>query len=202
MNFISSTASKSNLRLEMKKRFNSSDPLGRQSYSAELCGELKRLIVGQGIGRVAAFYPMKDEVDIWPLLESLTGDGVRVYLPHVISGEEFELREYTGKASLVVGRFGIPEPQGASYDGPLDLVLVPGVAFDTEGNRLGRGRGYYDRFLRKIKKEIPGVKILGICFPYQISEEIPLGNGDEKVDSVILASSTSGPRSTQGIDQQ
>ena len=93
-----------------------------------------------------------------------------------------ELRRYTGRQDLTVGAYQIEEPTGelfTEYE-QIELTLVPGVSFDREGNRLGRGKGYYDRLLPKLSSYN-----VGICFGFQISEKIPCESFDRKMDAVL-----------------
>ena len=99
----------------------------------------------------------------------------------VVKGDELELRYYTGKQDLQKGSYNIEEPQGellTNYD-KIDLAIIPGVAFDSQGNRLGRGKGYYDRLL----KQLNAYKI-GICFHFQICTHIPTETFDKPMDEV------------------
>ena len=79
--------------------------------------------------------------------------------------------------------FGILEPVGELYTDydSIDMIVVPGVAFDRQGNRLGRGRGYYD----KILKETRAAKKVGICFDFQFVEEVPVDELDVRMDLVV-----------------
>ncbi len=84
-----------------------------------------------------------------------------------------------------IGKFGIREPKIIKkfYKSDLDLIICPGVAFDTKGNRIGFGRGYYDKFLKDIQGEIP---IIGIAFDLQITKEyIPVSYTDVPMDIII-----------------
>jgi 5-formyltetrahydrofolate cyclo-ligase len=89
-------------------------------------------------------------------------------------------------AKVQKGPYGICEPAVKKYVKleDLDLVIVPGVAFDKEGNRLGRGRGCYDRFLKKIPFDIPSI---GLAFDFQILPRIPATATDIKIGEVIFA---------------
>lgn len=91
---------------------------------------------------------------------------------------------FKGMESLQPGEaFGILEPVGELYTDydAIDLIVVPGVAFDRHGNRLGRGRGYYD----KILKETHVARKVGICFGFQFVEEVPVDELDVRMDLVI-----------------
>lgn len=89
------------------------------------------------------------------------------------------------------GPFGIREPRDDSpavdpvaAPGPL-IVLVPGMAFDGRGGRLGRGKGYYDRFLRSLRSARQDVLAVGLCMEAQLVEEVPSGSEDERVDGIL-----------------
>lgn len=138
---------------------------------------------------VVAYYPLPDEVDIRPLLDDLVAAGKTVFLPKVTDDTTMELRRYTGQQDLREGAYHIMEPVGedilgdssvAQIIGTDPVVLVPGMAFDSSGHRLGRGRGYYDRFLIAH----PCV-IIGVCFDFQKVPEVPTDEHDVPVDEVI-----------------
>lgn len=138
-----------------------------------------------------AYWPLMDEVDIRPLTEQLVGQGRTVVLPKVTGDETMELRCYTGPGDLKEGAFHIMEPTGelfTDYD-RIDAVLVPGMAFDAAGHRLGRGKGYYDRFLSELKGSILRTalppRIIGVCFPFQRVAKVPTEEHDVMMDEVI-----------------
>ena len=134
---------------------------------------------------IVAYYSLPDEVDTHRLIDDLLADGKTVYLPKVISDEEMVLCRYTGADSLREGAFGIMEPVGAPIPAEevIDVVLVPGMAFDASGNRLGRGKGYYDRFLKTLATPRP--HLIGVCFDFQKVEVVPTTSCDVKVDVVV-----------------
>ena len=94
-----------------------------------------------------AYWPLPDEVDIRPLIKHLVAEGCTVLLPKVLDDERMELRRYASEADLAEGAFHIMEPVGEPYneDDQIQVALVPGMAFDAAGHRLGRGRGYCGR---------------------------------------------------------
>lgn len=109
--------------------------------------------------------------------------GKTVLLPVVINDTDMELHRYTGPQDLQDGFFNIMEPVGEVFDeyDSIDVAVVPGMSFDTRGNRLGRGKGYYDRFLPKLKNAYK----IGVCFDFQKMPGIPTEENDVKVDIVI-----------------
>ena len=104
-----------------------------------------------------------------------------IILNHPCFGNDIIPVEYGKDTDFAVGDFNILEPQNEPYTGNFDLIVVHGVAFDRQGNRLGRGKGYYDRFLCQHLK----VKRIGICFDFQLVDSIPTEPFDIRMDEVI-----------------
>ena len=131
---------------------------------------------------VMAYYSLPDEVCTHQLIDDLVAEGKTVLLPKVLDDERMELRRYTGPQDLREGAFHIMEPVGAPFTEflQIDVALIPGMAFDAQGHRLGRGKGYYDRLLTSV-----GCKTLGVCFDFQKVREVPIGEHDVPVDEVI-----------------
>lgn len=132
-------------------------------------------------GTVLLYYSLPDEVHTHAFIERWK-DRKRLILPVVIGPTELELRCYTGKQDLAKGKFGIEEPIGKAFTAfqEIDLAIIPGVGFDKQGNRLGRGKGYYDRIL----PEIQAPKI-GICYHFQLFDTIPTNQYDQPMNEVI-----------------
>ena len=126
---------------------------------------------------------LPDEVQINPLFDGLIAQGKTILLPRVVSDTDMELRLYTGADSLQPGAFGIMEPTGPLHTdyAAIDVAVIPGMAFDADGHRLGRGKGYYDRFLPLI----PRAYKIGLCFPWQLVDEVPSDAHDIMMDGVI-----------------
>lgn len=132
---------------------------------------------------ILMYYPLPDEVDVRPLLQELEKQGKTLLLPKVVSNTEMTLHRYEGESSLCIGSYNIMEPIGREYESieMIDLAIVPGMAFDKEGNRLGRGKGYYDRFLSRARN----IYKVGVCFPFQLVESVPSDDNDIKMNDVI-----------------
>ena len=128
---------------------------------------------------------LPDEVATQPLIDELAAAGKTVLLPRVTGAASMELRRYTGRGDLCPGAFGIMEPPGTVFtdSAAIDVAAVPGMAFDRHGHRLGRGRGYYDRFL----SAVPSVYKIGVCFPWQLVDDVPVDDHDILMDKVITA---------------
>ena len=130
-----------------------------------------------------AYWPLPDEVDIRPLVGHLIHQGWSVVLPKVLDDDKMELHRYTSCADLSEGAFHIMEPAGLPFTDyqQISVALIPGMAFDAAGHRLGRGRGYYDRFL----SAHPQLYKIGVCFPFQRVAEVPSEEHDVAMDEVI-----------------
>lgn len=117
--------------------------------------------------KVAAFYPLKGEPNILPIVQELAMEG-RLLLPKVTGETTMEFYPIENlKKDLVQGHFGIMEPREgiAPWEGPITVFLVPGTKFNWDGSRQGHGKGYYDRYLAKF----PSAYKAGIATPAQIS---------------------------------
>ncbi len=135
---------------------------------------------------ILMYHSLPDEVDTHSALDQLLSMGKKVLLPKVISDTEMTIHEYTGRDSLQPSEpYGILEPttpELSIINCQLSIItIVPGMAFDRQGHRLGRGKGYYDRFLSCI----PNAYKLGVCFPFQMLEIIPSETTDVVMDEVI-----------------
>lgn len=132
---------------------------------------------------VMLYYSLPDEVYTHTLVDALLASGKRVLLPRVTGEGTMELRCYTGPQSLEQGAYNIMEPVGEVFSdyAQIDLAVIPGVAFDRQLNRMGRGKGYYDRLLPQLGCAYK----IGICFDFQLVESIECEEHDIKMDEVI-----------------
>lgn len=140
---------------------------------------------------IMCYMDFRNEVRTSPLIEKCFAMGKKVALPRVVKTDacsrEIRVYEISNNGSdIEKGSYGILEPKqrvDAEVD-PLDidLVIVPGVAFDIHKNRVGYGAGYYDRFLKKVR---PDCRKLAIAFEMQIIHKIPADDTDIPVDSII-----------------
>ena len=146
------------LRREIRRRKQQYTPSQLEELSEPIIARLRPLLADARV--ILAYYSLPDEVNTHQLIDDLVAEGKTVLLPKVLDATTMELRRYTGPHDLAPGPFGIMEPSGSQYSpssfllppssktSSIDVALIPGVAFDALGHRLGRGRGYYDRFLR------------------------------------------------------
>ena len=164
----------------------------KRQFTSKMLGELSLMLINKLLendkikeaNTILMYYSMPDEVNTHQVVDTLVALGKKVLLPVVINGEKLEIREYKDKNDLKEGiAYHIMEPVGEKYNDykNIDVAVVPGMSFDDNGNRLGRGKGYYDRFL----KQIPQAYKIGICFNFQKVKAVPTEKTDIKMDEVI-----------------
>lgn len=173
---------KEELRQQIKQLKRQFTPAQLEELSLPVLARLRPLLAEAQT--IMAYYSLPDEVCTHQLIDELVAEGKTVLLPKVLDDETMELRRYTGRHDLREGAFHIMEPIGALFtSSAIDIALIPGVAFDAFGHRLGRGRGYYDRFLSSLRT-VP-TEFIGICFDFQKVPEVPVDANDIPVDLVI-----------------
>lgn len=150
--------------------------------SEEITSRLESHALFRAAQTVLLYRSLPGEVSTAPLLRC--HNEKRILLPAVV-GPVLELRIYNGEDSLRRGASGVFEPEGAAFTdyGRIGLAVIPGIAFDRRGNRLGRGGGYYDRLLAELKKT--GIPTVGLCFCFQKFDAIPVEAHDIPVDEVL-----------------
>ncbi len=176
---------KTALRKQIRATLKKIPPPARLAASAQIRTRLKEQPCWQSAGSILFFASLPDEVDMWPLLEETLAAGKIAALPRYdsTSNDYLACRVQNPQNEVGPGQFGIREPKAGCPEIPLErlgLILVPGVAFDPRGGRLGRGRGFYDRLLA----EIHGIKC-GVAFDEQIVDAVPAGRLDVRMDFVL-----------------
>lgn len=181
MNWKMGVEDKRALRRAVRARLALIDVVEARERSVAICKELEKHIAVSGATVVALFSPLADEPQIWPLVERLA-QRLSVVLPRV-EGDVMNFYCYDSGA-MAVGAFGISEPQQGVLVQPdeIDAVVVPGVAFTVDGVRMGRGKGFYDRYLSQ--GGFAALKI-GVCYREQIVDDIPAEPHDVTMDVVI-----------------
>jgi len=178
---------KARIRREVAEHFRRLTPGEREARGAAL---RSRLIATDEFRRAASFLlyaSMPDEVDTAPLIDQLLAAGKQVFLPVCRPGRsEFDAVPIRSRQrDLAPGHFGIMEPRpGLAPAGPedVDFALVPGRAFDRRGNRLGRGRGYYDRFLAQLDERAVRA---ALALDFQLVPAVPAAAHDRPVDLIV-----------------
>lgn len=163
---------------QLKKQTSADEML---SESAKIFQKIESLEAFKTAKTVLAYWSMSDEVFTHDFVKKWYKD--KLFLLPLVVGDVLQLKIFSGMQTLVVGPvFGILEPHnGADYENqPIDFGVIPGMAFDASGNRMGRGKGYYDKLL----KANPMLKA-GVCFNFQKVEKVPIDSFDIPMDLVV-----------------
>lgn len=171
--------SKQELRKHIRqlKKEHTPDQLARQS--AIIMSKLEQHSDFVKANIVMLYNSLPDEVQTQSFIQKWSSTK-RIVLPTVV-GDDIIPVGVDEDTSFVEGDFHIMEPQNHPYRGSFDLIVVPGMAFDAAGHRLGRGKGYYDRFLCNY----PKVKKIGLCFDFQKVDAVPVEATDICMDEVL-----------------
>ena len=171
--------------VEQQRRILTPEQVAEQS--ALVIAQLEQMSLFREAKTILLYYPIHNEVDLRPLLAKYA-DQKTLLLP-VTHRHSIEVRPYDGEGMMRKGRLGVPEPQTPRYTGSIDLILVPGVVFDRHCHRIGRGGGYYDKFLSKH----PGAKKIGVCYEFQLKKhDVPHTWRDKKMDRIVTPQQTIG----------
>lgn len=160
----------------------------REEKSARIAARVASLGTFEKAKHVLVFLSMPDEIQTGRILETAWELGKSVYVPLVNRGEpDLQLGQLKPGDVLDKGPMGIPQPRISSQDlsSPelLDCLLLPGLAFDGEGARIGYGAGYFDRFLKKTT-----AARIALAFDFQILESVPQTENDEAVEWIVTES--------------
>ncbi len=165
---------------EQKKTFSEKDKT-YQSYT--IFKKIEILPVFKKASNILLYWSMNDEVTTHNFVQKWYK--TKTILLPVVDGEFLRIKKFEGMETMQKGeRFGILEPVGLNFTEleNIEIIIVPGIAFDKKNNRMGRGRGYYDKLLEKTK----ALKI-GVCFDFQYFDTVPVEDHDSPMDLVIKA---------------
>lgn len=158
-----------------------------EEKSALICDAIRKMDCFKNAGTVMAYLPFRNEVDTTPLFFDLWAAGKNILVPVCRPADAALIPcQIRGMEDLEPGTWGILEPKAdcrrpVAVD-EIDMVIVPGVAFDSDGNRLGYGGGYYDRFIPRLK---PGTPTVAVAFQIQIVPRLIPEKYDRLMDWVI-----------------
>lgn len=146
----------------------------RESASASLRRHLRSTPIWEGASVIYGFHPLRSEPD-WLGSDEISGK--QIAYPRT----DADLMDYFVAGKMVPGAHGPLEPREGIPAPPPDVILVPGLAFTHSGHRLGRGGGYFDRWLASRR----GIPTVGICFSCQLVDSLPVEPHDLRVDAIV-----------------
>jgi 5-formyltetrahydrofolate cyclo-ligase len=166
----------------------------QKDKSSKIVERIKDIVEQYNYSVIMLYYPTKHEVQIQSLIYWLIINQKNVYIPYVLEEKGlgvFRLKNSDFIKDLEKGTFGILEPKKSlkKWDSSeskkvnFDVIIVPGLGFTKSGKRLGRGGGYYDRFLA----QHPEARKVGVCFKEQILDDLPTESHDVRMDQIIYA---------------
>jgi 5-formyltetrahydrofolate cyclo-ligase len=158
-------------------------PDERAARSGKIVDRVLALPEGRAARTGMAYWSFGSEVETAGLIDRWSAAGIRVVLPR-IAGDALEAVAFRPGDDVRETGFGAMEPSGADFVAPqeIDLVVVPGVAFDRSGHRVGYGGGFYDRFLPRTR---PGALAVAVAFALQVVDAVPNGGGDHGVQVIV-----------------
>jgi 5-formyltetrahydrofolate cyclo-ligase len=176
------TNQRQQLRQQMRQKRRSLSSLQQWQAGRQLCRKLSQQPVFQRAKHIALYWPNDGEIDPSQLLEQARRHKKKCYLPVLSPEDKLWFNEYRRGEGLKRNGFGIPEPQQSRFRSAkaLDIVLLPLVAFDKQGGRLGMGGGFYDRTFAWIKQhpKMRAPLLIGLAHSFQQVEQLPLESWD------------------------
>lgn len=175
---------KQQIRADLKEKRNALTKQQREEYSRKICESLRSYIQVEEPNVIYFYYPLGSEVNLLPLAETFLAEGRKIAFPRT-HGDTMEFYPVTSLSDFTEGAFHIMEPVGNVSLIELEpLVLVPGLGFDKNGNRMGYGKGFYDRYFARF----PACRKIGAAYGIQIVEKIPVDNYDISMNLVVTES--------------
>ncbi len=156
----------------------------KKDFSVSIFERLERIKAFELSNCILMYWSMDDEVFTHDFINSWYKKKT-ILLP-CVEGDNLLLRKYEGETSMIKGeQFGILEPKGELFDdySKIDLMIIPGIAFDSNRNRMGRGRGFYDRLLQTCS-----CMKIGVCFDFQLINNVPVEPFDIPMNKIISTS--------------
>jgi 5-formyltetrahydrofolate cyclo-ligase len=177
------------MRKNMLEKRNSLSPAAINTKSAAIQQSFVQSDEFKHSRTMASYYPVGTEVRTQKIVNTALKSNRLVALPRT-TGDHIKFYRILLNTNLIAGKFGIKEPSITSnscVSDEIDLLLVPGIVFDTNGYRIGYGYGYYDRFIARKKNSIVSV---GLAYEFQVCEKVPRSNDDQKINVLVTEKRT------------
>jgi 5-formyltetrahydrofolate cyclo-ligase len=172
-------ANKNQIRSQIRELKNQLSENQKAQAADSVFNKIELLPEFKSAKKILMYWSTTDELPTHKFVEKWSVEK-EILLPSVV-GDDIVIKKYSAKENLKKGNLGIYEPEADSlYTGKIDLTIVPGVAFDLKMNRLGRGKGYYDRFFNDMKTQK-----WGVGFDFQVVPLVPTNTDDKPMNKVI-----------------
>lgn len=166
-------------RRAFKEQLSASD---QERYAESVLGQLLSLLQSRPHAVVGSYFPMKDEFDLTLINDGLRAAGYQLCLPSVSLDYQMQFRAYHKDDVLHRNPFGFLEPGSDAIRLEPEIILVPLVAFDRKGHRVGYGQGHYDRLLHRVRFNVLAI---GVAYDMQRVDEIPVDAFDQRLDYIV-----------------
>ena len=171
--------------VEQKRRIMKPEEVKEQS--SHIISQIEQMHWFREAKTVLIYYPIHNEVDLRPLLEKYKDE--KTFLFPMTHHDSMDIHPYEGEDKMKRGKYNVPEPQTPLWEDDIDLILVPGVVFDQKLHRIGRGGGFYDKFLHEQRKPHK----VAVCYDFQVKKHtIPQSWFDKPVDRIVTPTRTIG----------
>jgi 5-formyltetrahydrofolate cyclo-ligase len=155
----------------------------KPKYDEWICLSLWRIIAENEFKTIHCYIPMGTEIDLSPLIERLLENNIKVISPKTLPKRKLKNLVLSSLKDVENGVYGTTYPSGdIEYDGDFDMIIIPGLAFDSTNYRLGYGGGYYDNFI----VNHPQAKKIGIFYPFQEVGNVPVEPHDIRLDAILI----------------
>ena len=134
---------------------------------------------------LSCYYPSSFEVNVLRLFETSVANRIKVFLPVLTGNNSMHFYQWENKGILQINKFGMLEPYKLEKRTVPNIMLVPLLAYDNKKNRLGYGKGFYDRYLKRYLKKYNNILTIGIAFSFQKHHKLPVSNNDIKLNHII-----------------
>ncbi|MBT8763946.1 5-formyltetrahydrofolate cyclo-ligase [Desulfohalobiaceae bacterium Ax17] len=181
--------SKHQIRQKLLKKRNNLTPEQVDSLSSTILENFYSLNLLDRVREAFLYLPIRNEVNTWPLLQKFWDLKISTFLPHCDKNECGKMNFYlvSNPKELGKGIFNIPEPIpeicSLYKGGGPDLIVLPGVAFDQKGYRLGYGQGYFDRFLPEL--DSTKTRTIALAYDFQVLPSLPIDPWDKPVETIV-----------------
>lgn len=177
------------IRRRMRERRAALSVAERESAATRLASALHRQLWFMGADRIGLYLPNQGELDVLPAVLGSHRRGRQLFLPVLRQRQHMDFVRWQPGEDLKANRYGIPEPARQAHAPAglwsLDVLLMPLVAFDRRGNRLGMGGGFYDRVLAGLSRGPRRPRLVGVGYRFQEVDALPVAPWDEPLDAII-----------------